>query len=545
MTEKRQRQYDLFDNIPSGVAVYEARNNGNDFVFVDFNLAAEKIEGLEREFLIGRSVKDIFPNVEVFGLFKVLQEVWQTGLPQHHPVSHYKDGRIEGWRENYVYRLPGGEVVAVYSDITPTKKKEHTLETRQAQLNTLMNFSDDIFVLKDENGIYKLVNPAFCKFIGMHEHEIVGKTDHDLFPLEEADRYRADDIRIMESGVGVSQDEEVSGRHGQKKWLNVIKLPVENSSKQRLGVFCSVRDVTERKKAEEELSKSEALLQSLFRAAPVGVGLVKDRVIQWANESFCSMLGFSLGELVGKSSRILYETDEEFQRVGALKYPQIYEKGVGEIDTQFRHKDGRLVDIHLQSAPLYPGALGKGVVFTALDISLRIGVERDLQQAHAELEKRVRERTEELEEANIALSVLLKHRGKEKREIEERMVSGMYEFVFPYLEKIQQADSLHLVALYGRTIRKFLEEIVEPFAVDISASGRGLTPREVQVATLVRHGRTTKDIAMIMGLSKRTVETYRDNLRKKFEIKNKNANLRTHLLSVNLSDISLRQNSAS
>lgn len=534
MSDRRQRDYDLFNNIPSGVAVYEARDNGNDFVFVEFNHTAEKIEGIERKSLIGKSIKEYFPQVEEFGFFKVLQEVWKTGEPQHHPLSLYKDTRVQGWRENYVYKLPDGEIVAVYNDVASLHEKENALQTRQAQLNTLLSFSEDLYVLKDEHGIYKMVNPAFCKFLGREEHEIIGRTDYDLFPAAEADRYRQDDKRIMASGVPQTQEEEISGEGELARWLHVKKVPIVNESRQVLGVLCSVRDISKRKTIEDALRASEAMLNEVFRAAPMGVSFVKDRVIQWVNESLCTMLGFSPEELVGQSTRILYGNDEEFQRVGDLFYPQIINDGFGELDTRFCHKDGYLLDIHLRSSPLGKGMQQQGLVFTALDISSRVAAERALKLAHTELEKRVQERTEELEEANIALKVLLQHRGKEKNEVEEKVIASVHEFVFPFLEKIQKTDSLRMVELHAHSLRKVLEEVVEPFAKNIIEKDLRLTPREIQVAALVRHGRTTQEIAEMMELSQRTIETYRDNLRRKFDIKNKNINLRSYLLSFGL-----------
>jgi len=112
----------LFENVCSGVAIYEARNDGKDFVFVDFNPAAEQIEHIKKEELIGKSVAEVFPGVKQFGLFEVFQRVYKTGTPEHHPISVYKDERIAGWRENYVYRLPSGQVVAVYDDVSARKR---------------------------------------------------------------------------------------------------------------------------------------------------------------------------------------------------------------------------------------------------------------------------------------------------------------------------------------------------------------------------------------------------------------------------------------
>ena len=96
---------ELFDRMSSGVAIYEAKNDGSDFVFVDFNKAGEKIERIVKEKLIGKSVLDVFPSVKDFGLLEVFQRVWKTGTPENHPISFYQDNRISGWRENYIFKL--------------------------------------------------------------------------------------------------------------------------------------------------------------------------------------------------------------------------------------------------------------------------------------------------------------------------------------------------------------------------------------------------------------------------------------------------------
>ena len=114
----------LFDNVSSGVAIYEARNDGEDFVFADFNAAAEEIEHITKDKLIGKSVTEVFPGVKEFGLFEVFQRVYKTGTPEHLPISIYKDERVAGWRENYVYRLPSGQIVAVYDDVSARKRNE-------------------------------------------------------------------------------------------------------------------------------------------------------------------------------------------------------------------------------------------------------------------------------------------------------------------------------------------------------------------------------------------------------------------------------------
>ena len=98
----------LFDNMNSGVAVYEAVSNGEDFIFNDVNKAGELIDNIKKEDLFGKSVLKMFPGVRDFGLFDVFQRVWKTGRPERHPVGQYKDERITGWRDNFIYNMTFG-----------------------------------------------------------------------------------------------------------------------------------------------------------------------------------------------------------------------------------------------------------------------------------------------------------------------------------------------------------------------------------------------------------------------------------------------------
>ncbi len=118
-SENRYRQ--IMENTKNGVAVLKAVDDGEDFIFLDFNKSSETIDKLKREAVIGRSVLDVFPGLKTFGLFEVLQRVWETGRPERHPVTLYRDNRISVWRDTFVYKLPSGEIVTVYSDETELK----------------------------------------------------------------------------------------------------------------------------------------------------------------------------------------------------------------------------------------------------------------------------------------------------------------------------------------------------------------------------------------------------------------------------------------
>ena len=142
---------ELLNYMRNGVAVYRTEDNGDDFVFVEYNKAAERIDGLERENVLGKKVSQVFPGISGFGLFDVLRKVWLTGEPEYHPRSFYYDNRISGWRENYIYKLGSGEVVAVYNDITDNVALEERVTYLNKVLLAIRNVNQTIVFVEDQN----------------------------------------------------------------------------------------------------------------------------------------------------------------------------------------------------------------------------------------------------------------------------------------------------------------------------------------------------------------------------------------------------------
>ncbi|MRR38309.1 PAS domain S-box protein, partial [bacterium] len=125
----------------------------------------------------------------------------------------------------------------------------------------------------------------------------------------------------------------------------------------------------------------QARLDSIFRVAPTGIGVVADRILVEVNDRICEMTGYAREELVGQSSLILYPTLEDYDYVGTEKYRQISEKGTGTVETRWLRKDGAIIDIILSSTPLDPLDLPAGVTFTALDITERKRAEEALRSS--------------------------------------------------------------------------------------------------------------------------------------------------------------------
>ena len=193
---------------------------------------------------------------------------------------------------------------------------------------------------------------------------------------------------------------------GQQKWVSelgrgvfrgregTVAQPDEGDSTDDVTIEGFITDITERRLAAEALRESEQRLEALFEAAPIGIGMLVDRVFKSVNGRFCRMVGFSEEELIGQSARLIYASDEAYETVGKLKYEQIAQHGVGSIETQFQHRDGHLVDVLLSSAALVPGDLSAGVAFTAADITERKAAERMMACAKEAAESANRAKTE-------------------------------------------------------------------------------------------------------------------------------------------------------
>ena len=142
------------------------------------------------------------------------------------------------------------------------------------------------------------------------------------------------------------------------------------------------------------------------------------------------------------------------------------------------------------------------------------------------------ERTNNLEEANIALKVLLKRREKDRDELREKILANVKELVLPFIEKLKNDDlSEKQRALMG-IMEYNLNDIISPFVKELSSKYLNLTATEIRLASLIRQGKTSKEIAELLKMSPRTVDIHRYNIRKKLGINNKKASLATHLLSL-------------
>src|SRR5450759_1389472 len=198
---------------------------------------------------------------------------------------------------------------------------------------------------------------------------------------------------------------------------------------------------TGKRAAELLLKENEEKLQSSFRAAPVVIGLVAGRIFIEVNDTFCRMTGYNRSELIGKDAKTIYEKDEQNESAGIVIYRHIAEKGTGSVETRFKCKDGRVLNIFLSSTPLDKDDLSKGVTFIAMDITERKLAEEKLIIANRELvfqNKEKEKRADELIKANREL--VYQNEEKEKRAAE--LIIANKELVFQNDEKEKRAAEL-------------------------------------------------------------------------------------------------------
>ncbi|MBW2107251.1 MAG: PAS domain S-box protein [Deltaproteobacteria bacterium] len=238
-----------------------------------------------------------------------------------------------------------------------------------------------MFVALDKEQNVVMINKKGCAILGYEEHEIVGKNWFENFVQPES---VGELRRVFEQVISGSIEEveyhenPVLTKDGEERIIAWHNSVITDALGDIVGTLSSGQDITEEKRARAALCDSEKRLKSIFRVAPTGIGVVKDRILLDVNPRICEMTGYAEDELVGQSARILYPSEEEFEFVGKEKYRQIEQRGTGVVETRWRKKDGVVIDILLASTPIDNNDPSKGITFTALDITDRKQAEIEL-----------------------------------------------------------------------------------------------------------------------------------------------------------------------
>ena len=262
--------------------------------------------------------------------------------------------------------------------------------------------------------------------------------------------------------------------------------------------------------------------QNLIDSIPVPVYFMDaDLHYLGCNKAFAGSLGKDRKEVIGRTALELMEPEQA--RVHHENDVSLLQRGETEpYEIIATYPDGSVHDL-LVFKSLYRDKHGAadGIVTTCLDIT-----ERNRARVQIELH------AEELENTNTALRVLLKQVNDSKTEMENRIMDNLARLVNPYLDQLEENLARTPQQEYVRVIQENLKRITSTFSLSLSSSYLGLSPREIQVADLVRQGRANKEAARILNISVNAIEFHRNNLRKKLGLQNKKINLRTYLLSM-------------
>jgi PAS domain S-box-containing protein len=380
---------------------------------------------------------------------------------------------------------------------------------------------------KDIRGVYLGGNQAFGGFLGRKMEDVVGRTVHDIAPKDLAERYERADQELFRTGGVQTYESPVMHADGTTHYVIFCKATFLNQDGILGGLIGSLFDITDRKEVEERLRGSEAKYRRIFENIQdiyYEAGL--DGTVLEISPSIEKYVPFKREDLIGRSVYDFYA--DKKRRTDFLQV--IKEKGyVRDFEIQLRDRQGALFTCSITAAILPgEGESPPRIVGSMRNISERKRAEETLMQTEEELSIKSRN----LEEVNTALKVLLKQREDDRKKMEEDVLANVKISILPHIEKLKKGP----LSEYQRACLGILEEqtkkIISPFLNRISQTCFDLTPQEIRVADFVKNGNTTKEIADILGISIKTVDYHRDNIRRKLGIKNHHTNLRSFLLKL-------------
>ncbi|MDY6793071.1 MAG: PAS domain S-box protein [Thermodesulfobacteriota bacterium] len=368
----------------------------------------------------------------------------------------------------------------------------------------------------NSEGTITAANDAVIAIFGSSREKLIGLNINDI-PDK---KFKNEIYKSLDGELGYYEGEYKFYTGGKTAILCADWMPIIRDGEVVAGVGL-IEDVTEKKQAEEALRESEEKYRSMMEAMVEPTYIcTSDFRVSYMNPAMIRRTGYdATDELCYKA---LYALNEQCPW---CVYEKILQGEIveSEIDSP---KDGR--SFQTSNAPIFhqDGSISKITIYR--DITEQKLAESSLIESERELKIKAKV----LEELNAALKVLLNKRQEDKEELEESILSNVRTIIEPYIIKLKRSKLPQSQKTLLNIIESNLNEIVSPFTRKLSSKFLNLTPTQIQVANLVKHGKTNKDIAEILHIASRTVAFHRENIRKKLNLTNKKTNLKTYLMSM-------------
>ncbi|MFH1862277.1 MAG: PAS domain S-box protein, partial [bacterium] len=304
----------------------------------------------------------------------------------------HKDGtlrQIEGVRTNLLHEPAVRAVVVNYRDITERKQAEETLRLRASYLAAIIENQPGLVWLKDADCRFLTVNQAFSDSCGKASPaELMGKTDFDIWPKELAEKYRGDDVRVMKNKISTMVEEPIADR-GETKWFETFKTPVLDDRGQVIGTTGYSRDITERKRAEEDLRASQLIIEGIINAIPMRV-FWKDKNLVYlgCNAAFAHDAGFTDSkDVIGKDDYQMGWRDQAELYRGDDR--QVIESGSSKLNVEEPQTtpEGNIITLLTSKVPLRNS---KGETIGVLGMYMDITERKRAEEAVRDSEKHFR-----------------------------------------------------------------------------------------------------------------------------------------------------------
>ena len=398
-------------------------------------------------------------------------------------------------------------------------------------LELVLDFFHDEIVFVDPEGMITHCNDSFLKSYHLQKSEVIGKSVGEFNPIMRSPDGNEMDFEkeVMEVREGhpypLLREFKVLRENQKTSYYESAarKVVIGNELK---GFIIISRDITDRKNLEfatlENMKTTEALLNA--NADPAILMDRNAKIIQ-VNRAFSEAFNRTVEQMKGRNLKeFLREKNDGLLPSGYLD--RIFKtKEPAQYEFEYRDKFYRTT-IH---PVLDENEYVYRIAFFTVDITDSKRFEQHLIENKEALKQQVKERTIDLDNTNVALQVLLKKRERDKLELEEKIIYNVKELILPILAKLKDSQETDRNKTLCDMMEANLGEIISPFTKQLSSQYFNFTPTELSIANMIKHGKTTQEIADTFHSSYNTIQFHRANIRKKLGINKKKANLRTHL----------------